>query len=118
MSDLTTNSEDARVVTSKMTEVSATKKPLSNKEIMEGAKLSSENSINITSFIRSKFGPFKFKDVDGRRGFEISDKKGTPFVVQRIVLSKVPTENNHIEVVLIMPNPEEIEIVKAKKEEK
>ena len=114
MIDLHTNSEDAVKKEDKMTVITAKGKSTEISKDTDPATLGTTESVKITSFIRSRFGPFKFKEVEGRRAFRISDKKRVPFVVQEIVLSKVPNQNNHIEVVLVMPNPEEIEIVKAK----
>lgn len=61
-------------------------------------------------YIKNKYGPFKFRDIK-YPAYSISDTKGTAFAVQEIILRKVPGETNKIEVVLIMPNPEEIDIV-------
>lgn len=66
-------------------------------------------------YIRQRFGAFKLKDKEGRRGQIISNPAGKYLVVKEIIVQKVPGRNNEVVIDLVMPEPEEIEVVEAAK---
>jgi hypothetical protein len=58
----------------------------------------------------SKF-QFKFKDKLGKQTYEISNKAEPHMVIDKIVLHKVPGENNIIDVALFMPDLKNVTVV-------
>lgn len=57
----------------------------------------------------------KFKDKPTKRQIVISNKAEPFMVVKEIVIRKVAGANNKMEVHLIMPQPEDVEVVMKKK---
>lgn len=70
--------------------------------------------IDPTDMVKS-VGILKFKDKAGRNMYEISNRaEGSLMVVRQILFKKVPNSSNKIEVILVMPNPEKVDVVQKK----
>ena len=53
---------------------------------------------------------FKFKDKQNRRGFVYSNAKNPYMAIHKIELRKVPGENNKIEMRVLLPDPDRVEV--------
>lgn len=63
--------------------------------------------------VTQRIGPFKLKDHPlDRRGAIISNKAGAYIVVTEIAVVKVTGTNNKFDVVLTMPDPKTVDVVK------
>lgn len=78
------------------------------------------NNVNLTDKIKEfqkmgnlqtvRMGVYKFKD-NGRNSATINNKAEKYMVVKEILLKKVYGVNNAIEIMLIVPDPESIDVI-------
>lgn len=66
-------------------------------------------------YIRQVFGPFKFKDREGRSTYKIENTTEEFMVIKQIIFRKIPREVSKIEVLLVMPDPATVDVVRIKK---
>ena len=69
-----------------------------------------EEPQDLMTYKEEIYGPFHFKDKEGKDGIRVSNRSGKYMVVKSISVRKMPGANNRIMVKVLIPDPEKIEV--------